>query len=559
MAPRIESEGFLVILFDFIKQHPLGSMYALVGLVMVLIIYSVYRYALPRVDSREPPLVNPRIPLIGHNIALIRDGPGAWLKIHKKRSLPIVTLPVLGGTGKIYMTTSPSLITAMFASPTLQFTPLLTPIVKPFVQLGPQQARDFESGMLLGWVHSLPRMLSSGGAGREVTAAALEDLRKQIGGAVGETQVGRGEIEVADIGMWIRDVVSRALIKGLIGNVPWAEDKTFIQAFWDLEWELDHFLTSPIPAWTVPRAFKARTHVLDVLEAWFTSTTPTTTTHSEGFGPGVLSPVAVKLLSAADPLTHWTPRDRATLLLFLIHVALSNVVQTTWWFFAHVYSDAKLVAALQDEVKDALAATNTTDTTANALVDLTQSTSQSCPLLRASLLETQRVVTSTPIVRSVTADTIISDGKGGREYLLEKGAFVLAPRTIVHNDAKHWGEDAEEFQPERFLPRQPAAAAATTTTCTVVGNGANAEKGRDGVVRGTFIPFGGGREICPGRYVATSTVLAMVAMLLTTVDIKTRRDAPVKVPGPGKLQLTTVVWRIPRETSWRGSIQSRRG
>lgn len=195
--------------------------------------------------------------------------------------------------------------------------------------------------------------------------------------------------------------------------------------------------------------------------------------------------MAASLLATADALPHWTHRDRATLLLFLVHVALSNVVQTAWWFFAHVYADTRLVAELRAGVDAALLAGDVRaqdadegvlSTGAEQLSEIVQPASKTTPLLKASLLETQRVITSTPVIRSVTADTVISDKGEGREYLLKKGALVFAPRTIVHRDEKLWGTDGQTFRPERFF---------------------GGECAQGGGVRGSFFPYGGGREICP--------------------------------------------------------------
>lgn len=134
------------------------------------------------------------------------------------------------------MVTDPRLITAVFASSTLEFAPILMGIVAPFAKLPPRQARDFQSGMFLSWVGSLPRLLSGRRAGREVTSAVLADLQLQLESiAAGEnSRAGSGSVEIQDIGIWARDVMSRAVLKGLIGHVPWAEDPRFIQACWSV-------------------------------------------------------------------------------------------------------------------------------------------------------------------------------------------------------------------------------------------------------------------------------------------------------------------------------------
>lgn len=134
------------------------------------------------------------------------------------------------------MVTDPRLVTAVFASPTLQFAPILMGIVAPFAKLPPRQARDFQSGMFLSWVGSLPRLLSGRRTGRDVTSAVLADLQLQLNSIVpGEMdRPGSGSVEVQDIGIWARGAMSRAVLKGLIGDVPWAEDPRFIQACWSV-------------------------------------------------------------------------------------------------------------------------------------------------------------------------------------------------------------------------------------------------------------------------------------------------------------------------------------
>lgn len=63
-----------------------------------------------RADPREPPLLTPTIPFIGHIIGLIRYQADYHRILYCKSKQPIVTLPMLNG--KLYVIFDPSLISA---------------------------------------------------------------------------------------------------------------------------------------------------------------------------------------------------------------------------------------------------------------------------------------------------------------------------------------------------------------------------------------------------------------------------------------------------------------
>ena len=76
-------------------------------------------------------------------------------------------------------------------------------------------------------------------------------------------------------------------------------------------------------------------------------------------------------------------------------------------------------------------------------------------------------------------------------------------------DKEEWGEDADHFNPSRFIdsetggPKQESALSG---------------KGRDRTV------FGFGRRVCPGQHLADDFLFMFAAMILWAVKIEPRKD-----------------------------------
>ncbi|KAI6778969.1 prostacyclin synthase [Emericellopsis cladophorae] len=98
------------------------------------------------------------------------------------------------------------------------------------------------------------------------------------------------------------------------------------------------------------------------------------------------------------------------------------------------------------------------------------------------------------------ADTTISDGKG-RTYLLEEGVNVQMPSEPLHGMTDVWGDDANVFHPARFMDIAKNLSSATTKA-----------------KRASYIPFGGGKHLCPGRNFAFAENLGFMISLLMGFD-----------------------------------------
>ncbi|KAK8969151.1 5-epiaristolochene 1,3-dihydroxylase [Platanthera guangdongensis] len=95
-----------------------------------------------------------------------------------------------------------------------------------------------------------------------------------------------------------------------------------------------------------------------------------------------------------------------------------------------------------------------------------------------------------PPPRECMKDTNVAD------YDIPAKARVYVSIWSVGRDPKYWGDDAEDFRPERF------------ENTAVNFKGAHME----------FIPFGAGRRICPGISLAMAGVELVYASLLPEFD-----------------------------------------
>lgn len=151
----------------------------------------------------------------------------------------------------------------------------------------------------------------------------------------------------------------------------------------------------------------------------------------------------------------------------------------TFWILAYLVHDPELLESIRAEITPGVI--NDTPNV-SYLVD-------NCPRLDAVWLEVLRLETSSSLMRYVTKATVI----GGKT--LEKGNNVMVPYRLLHFEQDVWGKDASQFDPERFLRRRNLSRSTS------------------------FEPFGGGRNLCPGRFLAKQVVFTFVALSLSRFNI----------------------------------------
>jgi cytochrome P450 monooxygenase len=118
-------------------------------------------------------------------------------------------------------------------------------------------------------------------------------------------------------------------------------------------------------------------------------------------------------------------------------------------------------------------------------------------------------------VRQCVRDSRLPVG-GGKNcqspMFVQKGDVIHVTKSVLHRDPDIWGEDAEEFRPERWEGLRPMW---------------------------NFVPFGGGPRRCPAQIMVTveaSYIVARFARLYKTIESREPKPyTAVMRVGPSSL------------------------
>lgn len=176
----------------------------------------------------------------------------------------------------------------------------------------------------------------------------------------------------------------------------------------------------------------------------------------------------------------------ATVISDVFGAATDTTAAEIEWAMAELIRNPRVMARAKLEVRQSLGQGKSSVTSAD-LGDLNY--------LRMVIKETLRLHPAGPLILRASQENCQVMG-----YDIPKGTHVTINAFAVGRDPAHWGEDAEEFRPERFEE-----------------SGATNVEYKQGTQM-EFIPFGAGRRQCPGALFATTTMELVLANLLYHFD-----------------------------------------
>ncbi|MCJ1405113.1 hypothetical protein MMC11_008339 [Xylographa trunciseda] len=454
-------------------------------------LYIASMYIAVNTDPREPPFVSAKIPFVGHAYGLLKYGQSHWKQIDAKYHLPIYTVGLL--RRKAYIVTSLDLVNSVHKNyATLDFTPFVKTTAQKLSGLQPEHLKLFDKhdgreGLSEATITGIEAALKQSDAD-DLSVPILKEIVPVMEAVTSQT--GPCKLHAS-----LRHMVTLSSSIAFYGPQNPLNSREVEDAFWVFEENGSILLTDFLPSLKAGRALRARQTVAAALTKYY----------KEG---GHLSGSALTRARYESAASYGLgDEDIAQIEVPFMFALLNNVVPAAFWTLSEILTDASLLHALRSEVVAAIHQDSPSPSSSSSPAHHTLSLAllkRRCPLLLSTYHEALRHRTSFSSARFVTADTTISDGT--HAYLLKAGALVQIPTDVVHAAPQHWGPDAAATDTRRFT--DPARRKTHPLA---------------------FRSFGGAPFICPGRQIATTQILALLAMLITRYDLEPVQ-APLRIP-----------------------------
>lgn len=252
-----------------------------------------------------------------------------------------------------------------------------------------------------------------------------------------------------------------------------------------------------LPSIIARRAYLARNKVQSALQPYFSArhyeTDPSTSYFIRA---------RTRLLKKYDLPDDELAKNEVAITL----VATTNVLSTLFWCIAEIWTRPDLLQQIRAEALlavfgDSQKALAEEDMGTRTITVPAAGLDAKCPLLASCFRESIRLASQIVTARRVLKDTMLTDPVSGKSYLLKADTNVMMPAKVVHRNTTVWGADAEDFNPRRFMWEEL---------------GPKVERQR----KAAFVPFGGGKHMCPGRHFAFTENLALMAALAIGFEIE---------------------------------------
>jgi cytochrome P450 len=484
------------------------------GVVLFVILYYIIWPV--RMDSREPPMLRPKVPFFGHLLGLIQHSNQYGDMIFKPKRAPGHTLPIMGG--KMYVLNTPGLVEAVFKNRSLSFD--------PHVQMFIEKTTSVDRAGLDIWenpefYHQWLKILYGSLTGQtllDMNVRAVDNIAKSL------NAFKRDEPEIVDNFFdWTRKLILAAASDAIWGNKSPLRDAENVQHYWDYEAGLHLLMAGSLPSLFNSTPYKARTALQKAFADYYESRGDD---HED-------VPIFTRERYALERKFGMDKRNSGAIEVAVAQGAIFNTIMIAYWLFSYVVNDPALVERMRAELTTQIEEDKSQGEDGERVMKLHMNRiEQNCPLVTSAFRETQRFKFLGTTNRKVMADTEVTDGK--TTYLLKAGQQLMIPNWPLQKDQDAWDGDGHIFRADRFLKKDAAD-----------GKG--------------FFPWGGGKHICPGRYFASGEIMGAVAILLLAFDVTDLEDKPLKIQESVLPPLTNGIGRPADGSDLRAKITRRKG
>jgi cytochrome P450 len=203
--------------------------------------------------------------------------------------------------------------------------------------------------------------------------------------------------------------------------------------------------------------------------------------------------------------SEWiTEKDYTALLTGFFWASLGNTIPGVFWSLFYILRDRKALSTIKEELDRHLPVVPLNiDSNDSDIEDWTPEQIDSCVYLESAVNEALRLAAAIFMTRKCRREDqlVLQDG---RTVTIKIGETLAWFGGVSHFDANLFPEPTK-FVFDRFLNKKAD---------TVPG----------------FMPFGGGKSICPGRFFAKSEIKTCVAMLLRYMEYKLEDTETIPTP-----------------------------
>jgi cytochrome P450 len=248
-----------------------------------------------------------------------------------------------------------------------------------------------------------------------------------------------------------------------------------------------------MPAVTAPKGHKARLAIAPAFEEYYNAGLEK---NASGFVQG-----------RARAARNWgfTTEEISKAEVTIISASVTNTVPNVFFMVCNIFANSKLVSSLREEIHKIVTRISREGTDKLSL-DISMIENH-CPLLISCYYESMRLNKTGASTRMALSDVMLND-----QYLLKKGSIIQIATGVLQSDVNTWGADAKEFNGWRFIAKDTLLKEAKKSQTQA------------------WIPFGGGRNLCPGRHLAFTEITAFVAMMVYGFELTMNDGSVLSVP-----------------------------
>ncbi|KAF1994862.1 cytochrome P450 [Amniculicola lignicola CBS 123094] len=454
-----------------------------IALASVALVMLANVFLSPKFDPREPPVLRPTIPFVGHIISLLRRGPLFLRELSTTCKHPVFTLPMMNS--RTYIVASPEFAShVQRASSTLDFGQLLVEMAPRMVGLsaegkaileGREAIQEGRERMIEQAHHVInPRLFPSDMEG--IGSSQLQQFNAHF-----HSLADGLETELYRLTTRLVTVATQHTFFG--PENPFAMDPSLIEDFWTWESGIIGYMMGILPQWTVRDAYRGLEKCTSAFMEYAKK------------GRYVQASRLIRDRQQLHESNGVSLEDQARLEVAISMGFNVNAGISTFWVVNNIFSRPSLLVEIREEIA-AHAVTAPKTISFAKLRD-------ACPLLNSVYRETLRNTANLTSARWVKADTLIAD-----TYLLKANTVVQIAGPIIHTDAATWGSDALSFNPRRFIHNLSGTKSLPDGTIPPTATKQN------NVHPAAFRGFGGGSTLCPGRHFAQMEIICMTALLV---------------------------------------------